>query len=156
MAGAIPVQTQEDLVPPAPAALGYRWAGVVLAPSVAVTLHLVLAGPLGLELPVPEAFGSSTLAPLPILSTALFSLVMGLLGWATVAGLEKGLGGPRGRQVWVLVAIGVTLASLGTFAGLDIPLADKWGLSVLHLAVGAVLIPCMANGTAAEPLHREP
>ncbi|WP_370327442.1 DUF6069 family protein [Euzebya sp.] len=155
MAGASPVQTQEDLVPPAPAAIGYRLAGVVLAPAVAVVVHLVLAGPVGLDLQVPETPGSSTLTELSLLTTFGVALVLALAGWALVRALEAFLGGPRGRRLWTTIAVGVAVLSLIPVALLDIDAGAKLGLVGLHLAVALVLIPSLANGTPAEPLHRD-
>lgn len=150
MAGASPVQTQEDLVPPAPAAIGYRWAGVLLAAPVAVAVQVILSGPFGIDLQVPESPGSSALRDLDLLTTTLFSLGIGLVGWLAVALLEKGLGGERGRRLWILLAFGVFVVSIIAIAPLDVPISAKWGLFVLHAVVAVVLIPTLVNGKAAE------
>lgn len=151
MAGAVPVQTQEDLIPPAPIALGYRWAGVLLAPAVAVVMHVILIGPFGLDLQIPAGPGSSDLQPLGILTTTVVTLILGALGWLLVMGLESIAGGPRGRRIWTVVGVGVFVVSLVPVALLDVDLGAKWGLFALHLAVALVLLPTLANGTESRP-----
>ena len=155
MAGAGPVQTQEDLVPPPPAAIGYRLAGVLLAPAVAATLHIILAGPFGIDLLVPESPGSSTLATLPLIQTTVATIIISVLGWISVMALERFLGGEKGRRIWTLIAVGVFVVSLGPIIPLDVSIAVKWGLFVLHFGVAMILIPTLSNGTRAEPLHRD-
>jgi peptidoglycan/LPS O-acetylase OafA/YrhL len=110
----------------------------------------VLVGPVGLDLQTPESPGSDTLADLSLLTTTLVTLLVGLVGWLTVTLLERGLGGERGRRIWVLLAVGVFLVSLLPIAALDVGTGAQWGLAVLHLLVAAVLIPTLANGTPAE------
>lgn len=142
MAGAAaPPQTQEDIVPPAPVAIGYRLGGVLLAPAVAVAMHLILVGPFGVDLVVPESPGSSTLATLNLLTTVLATLAIGLAGWLAITLLERGLGNERGRGIWMWVAFGVFVVSLLPIGAMDITEGQGWGLVALHSAVALVLIP---------------
>lgn len=154
MAGASPVQTQEDLIPPAPAAIGYRLAGVFLAPAVAVAAHLVLVGPIGLELHVPESPASDQLQELDLLTTFLFTLGIALAGLVTVILLQRFLGQVGGRRLWIVLALGVLVLSLIPIALLDIPTGVQWGLVALHALVALVLIPTLSSARPAEPLHR--
>ncbi|HUG87115.1 MAG TPA: DUF6069 family protein [Euzebya sp.] len=149
MAGAVPVQTQEDLVPPPPIAVGYRLSGVLLAPAVAVAVHVVLIGPVGLDLQVTQGPGSSSLVPLSLLATVLVALVVGLLGWLAVALLERGLGGPRGRRIWTILALVVFMVSLVPVIVLDVPQSARWGLFTLHATVALVLLPTLSSGRTA-------
>jgi MFS family permease len=154
MAGASPVQTQEDIVPPAPAAIGYRLAGVLLAPPVALAMHLVLVGPFALTLQVPAGPGSSGTQELSLLTTALFTLGIAVAGWISVMALTAFLGDERGRKIWTTVAFAVFVVSIIPIAVIDNSLGAKWGLFALHLAVAVVLIPTLSSGTRAEPLDR--
>lgn len=144
MAGASPVQTQEDIVPPAPVPLGFRWAGVVLAPAVAASVQLVLTGPFGLDLMVPESLGSSTLQELPLLLTTLSTFVLALVSWLAIALLERGLGEERGRRIWMTVAFALLAVSIAVVATYDISTGAQWGMVALHSAVALVLIPTMS------------
>lgn len=153
MAGASPVQTQEDLVPPKPAAIGYRWAGVLLAPAVAVAVLLVLTGPAGLDVQTPESPGSSTLEPLTARKVVVVAAAVAVLGWLSAYLLERFMGA-RGRRIWLVAAVVVTILSLGAVLPLDISAGARWGLVILHLIVAAVLIPTLASDTPAEPLRR--
>jgi hypothetical protein len=148
MAGAVPIQTQEDLVPPPAVALGYRISGVLLAPAVAAAVHLAVIGPFGIDLQVPESPGSSTLASLPILTTVLVTLGVALAGWLTVGLLERGLGGERGRRIFTFIAAAVFVVSLVPIVAADIGAGARWGLFAMHVAVAAILIPTLASGTA--------
>lgn len=142
-------------MPPAPAAIGYRLAGVLLAAPVAVATHVVLSGPFGIELQVPEGPASSALRDLDLLTTTLFALGVSLVGLLVVKLLEMGLGGERGRRIWVTLAFAVFVVSLAPVAVLAVPISAKWGLFVLHVAVALVLIPTLSNGQASDPLHRD-
>ncbi|CAN5294720.1 hypothetical protein BH23ACT9_BH23ACT9_03650 [soil metagenome] len=153
MAGASPVQTQEDLVPPAPAAIGYRLSGVLLAPAVAAAVHVAIIGPFGVDLQVPEIPGG-TLTTLPILTTTLITLGVALVGWLAVVLLERGLGGPRGRRIWTLLAFALFTVSLVPIIAIDAPISAKWGLFALHVVVALLLIPSLANGQQGPPLTR--
>lgn len=142
------------MIPPAPAAIGYRWAGVLLAPAVAVAVHLILVGPLGLELRLPKSPGSDQLQDLPLLTTFLFTLGIGLAGWLTIVVLQRFFGLVRGRRLWMVLAFAVLALSLVPVAVLDIPTEAKWGLVALHVIVALVLIPTLSSASPAEPLHR--
>lgn len=146
MAGAAsPPQTQEDIVPPEPVAVGYRLAGALLAPAVAVVMHVILIGPFGLDLRTPETLGSAELETLDLLTTALVTLGVALAGWLAIALLERGLGPERGRSIWLWVAFGAYLASLAAIAPLDISQGAAWGLVALHSAVALVIIPTVGS-----------
>ncbi|WP_341253188.1 DUF6069 family protein [Euzebya pacifica] len=134
MAGAIPVQTQEDIVPPTPKPIGYRLAGVLLAPGVAATMHLVLTGPLGLSLE--DGFG--------LMTVTLAPLVVGMVAWIAVMLLEQGLGKEKSRRIWMAVAFGALAASILAIVPADVTTGAKWGLVALFSAVAVVLIPTMA------------
>ena len=134
MAGAIPVQTQEDIVPPTPKPIGYRLAGVLLAPGGAATMHLVLTGPLGLSLE--DGFG--------LMTVTLATLVVGMVAWIAVMLLEQGLGKEKSRRIWMAVAFGALAASILAIVPADVTTGAKWGLVALFSAVAVVLVPTMA------------
>lgn len=68
------------------------------------------------------------------------ALFASLLGWGLLALLEKV--SAKGRLIWTVVATVALLLSLGApFSGTGISTGNRVVLLLLHLAVGAVLIP---------------
>lgn len=151
MAGAIPVQTQEDIVPPPPKPVGFRLSGILLAPAVAATIVLIMRGPFGVNLEIPAGGGSSALTSLDLLTTTIVTLLISLVAYVSILLLQRGLGAERGRSIWMTVAFAVLAVSILPIAFLDISRAAKWGLVVLHSAVAVVLIPTMAARGDADP-----
>lgn len=73
-------------------------------------------------------------------------LLAGLAGWGSLALLERTVS--RARTVWTVIAAVVLAVSLsGPLAG--VTAADTVVLAVMHLAVGAVLIPGLARTAAS-------
>jgi hypothetical protein len=153
MAGASPVQTQEDLVPPPPAAIGHRLGAVLLAPAAAVALHVVLAEPAGIDLQV-RMGGTGPAQPLALRETLVVALGVALAAWLVVAVLQRLMGAERGRRTWLLVSLGALVASLLPVLAMDVPASSRWGLVALHGIVGLVVIPAMASSRPAVPLRR--
>ena len=147
--GTAPAQTQEDIVPPAPTAAGFGWSGVLLAVSSALIVHLILTGPFGVTLRIPELPGSSTLVNLSVLDTTLVTFAFGLLGWLALALLQRWR--PDSAVItWTMLALAVWLLSLAAVATLDTTPGGRWGLVAVHTAVAAVLIPSFRAGTARQ------
>ncbi|MFG1611038.1 DUF6069 family protein [Actinoplanes sp. NPDC049265] len=67
------------------------------------------------------------------------ALLVGLLGWAFLAVLERVLA--KGRLVWTVVALVVLAASFLPLFSVDAPSGSKVTLALVHLAVAGVLIP---------------
>jgi Family of unknown function (DUF6069) len=68
------------------------------------------------------------------------ALLASLVGWGVLALLEKIT--PKSRLIWTIIAVVVLLLSLGApFSGTGISTANRVVLLLLHLTVGAVLIP---------------
>ncbi len=144
MAGAAaPAQTQEDLVPPAPSPTGFRLSGILLAVCAVVSVHLLLVGPVGVDLRV--ALPGQDLRPLSPGISAVFTLGIGIAAWVLAVIVER-LAPDRARAVWTAVALVVLVASVLLILPLDVPSSAKWGLVALHATVGAVLIPAMQTG----------
>ncbi|WP_053207084.1 DUF6069 family protein [Jiangella muralis] len=68
------------------------------------------------------------------------ALTMSLAGWGLLTWLLRRRGGD-GRRVWTGVALTVLLLSLGGPLGAEADAGGKACLVLMHLAVGAVLIP---------------
>ena len=76
------------------------------------------------------------------------ALIAGLLGWLLLAGLDRRT--PRPRAVWAGAALVVLAVSLALPLAAATTTSAASGLIVLHLVVGAVVIPGMAH-TARRP-----
>lgn len=112
-------------------------AGTVLgSAALAAALLLAATAGLGIEVLVP---GPSGTAPLGLAAVLLVALVAGLLGWAVLALLER-LAPRRGRTVWTVGAVTITVLSVlaGPTAAATVPAMAV--LTVLHLQVGACVV----------------
>jgi hypothetical protein len=78
-------------------------------------------------------------------AVAAASLIPALLGWALLALLERRTA--RARPVWTGVAVVVLLLSLGGPLTAGTTTASKAVLVLMHLAVGAVLIPALRRSS---------
>jgi hypothetical protein len=76
------------------------------------------------------------------------AVVASLLGWLLLAVMERTL--PGARMAWAGAAVAVLLASLALPAAAAVTVSAAAGLTVLHLAVAAVVIPGLAS-TARRP-----
>jgi hypothetical protein len=65
-----------------------------------------------------------------------------LLGWLLLALLERRT--PRARLVWTSIALAALAASLALPLAVATTTSAAAGLIVMHLAVGAAVIPAMA------------
>ncbi len=77
---------------------------------------------------------------LPIV--ALFSLLFALLGWGSLALLER-FAGRRAMAVWTGLAVAVTALSMVPIGLEHATSGTKAGLALIHLAVAGVLIPML-------------
>jgi Family of unknown function (DUF6069) len=84
-------------------------------------------------------FGNGTPQTLDVGFVVAASLVGGALGWALLTLLERRTA--RARTIWTVAAIVVLLASLSLPLMAGVTVSTKVTLALMHLAVGAVLIP---------------
>lgn len=126
---------------PGSASAGRR-ALAIAGATAAALLVWVVGGPLlGINLDVLKTPGSTSAVPVSAPDVLVSGVVAGLLGWASLAVLERV--SARGRIMWRWVAAGVALLSL---AG-PLTLAQTTGgavvLSMLHLTVAGVLVTAL-------------
>ena len=94
---------------------------------------------LGIDLRSPANGGRESMDVGPSL-IVLAAAIASFVGWAALALLERLTS--RARVVWAVGASLLLLASLGApLSGTGVTAANRAALAVLHLAVGAVLIP---------------
>jgi Family of unknown function (DUF6069) len=115
-----------------------RRAATVAAAVVATVIVWTIADPVaGVDLKVKAANGSVTAIGLG--SVIFVTLLSGLVGWGTLALLER-LVKRTGRRIWTIAASVVLVLSLllGPTAGIGG--GAKLSLALLHIAAGLVII----------------
>lgn len=114
----------------------------------AVVVWIVVDPILGIDLRSPVNGGRESMdVGLAVIVPA--SAIASAIGWAALALLERLTS--RARAVWAVGATLLLLASLGApLSGTGVTTANRMALAVLHLAVGAVLIPGLLR-TSPEP-----
>jgi hypothetical protein len=122
-----------------------RAVGGSVAAAVAVWALFEIGFGMDLRPPaVQESAMTSDIGPIQVIVAAG---VASLAGWGSLAALERVTARPG--RVWTAVAVLVLAASLGgPFSGAGIDAADRAVLALLHVTVGAVLIPLLRRTTA--------
>ncbi|TDE51527.1 hypothetical protein E1295_18155 [Nonomuraea mesophila] len=113
----------------------------VVGASAAALAAWVLAVPVaGIELTARMGAGVDQVGPAAVV---VASLLAGLAGWALLAVLERFTA--RGGRIWTVVALTVLGLSLLGPLGSAVGTAATVVLLLLHLVVGAVLVPGLAR-----------
>ncbi|MET7335830.1 DUF6069 family protein [Nonomuraea sp. NPDC005650] len=113
---------------------------LVGAPAAALAVWALAVPLAGTILTVRMGAGTQTVGPV---SVVVASLVAGLAGWALLAALERWA--PRPGRVWTITALVVLALSLTGPLGSAVGAAATLVLVLLHLVVGAVLVPGLAR-----------
>lgn len=120
-----------------------RLVAVAVAVGAALAIWVVAELVFGFELQSPAFPGqpSSDIGPAIVVATAA---IASLAGWGLLAALERVTA--RARALWTVTTLVVLVASLGgPLSGTGITAANRAVLTLMHLAVGAVLIPALAR-----------
>jgi hypothetical protein len=112
----------------------------VLGPSV---IWLVTVAVLGHRLEVTQGATTAEVGLSMVIAT---SLTASLAGWILLAVLERWT--RRARTLWTILAAVVLVASFGGPLTAVAATTTKLALSLMHLAVGAALIPTLARTAA--------
>jgi hypothetical protein len=115
-----------------------RRVATVVAAVVATVIVWTIADPVaGVDLKVKATNGSVTAVGLG--SVIFVTLLAGLVGWGTLALLER-LGKATGRRIWTIAAAVILVLSLllGPTAGIGG--GAKLSLALLHITAGLVII----------------
>jgi hypothetical protein len=113
-------------------------AGGALAGALAWTVEVPL---LGIHLNV--RFGPGHMQTIAIGQVIGVAVAASLLGWLLLALLERRT--PRARTRWITVALAALAASLALPLATATTSSAVAGLIVMHLTVGAVVIPALAR-----------
>ena len=134
----------EAIRPQALRARGARVLGVVGAAMAAAAVWAIAVPLFGVHLQV--RFGSGSLLGVGIEAVLISSLLGSLVGWGVLALLEQRTA--RARAIWTGLATAGVLASLSLPLIAGATLSTKATLALMHLAVGAVLIPAMRRASS--------
>jgi hypothetical protein len=115
-----------------------RALGVVGAAVAALTVWTTAVPLLGVDLVVRPGGGAAQ--PVGPGSVVVTSLIASLLGWALLALLEHRTSRARARAIWTAMALVAMLLSLGAPITAGVTTAAAVTLTLMHLAVAAVLI----------------
>jgi Family of unknown function (DUF6069) len=113
-------------------------AGGALAAALAWIVEVPL---LGIHLDV--RFGAGHIQTITIGQVIGVAVAASLLGWLLLALLERRT--PRARSLWITVALAALAASLALPLAFASTTSAVAGLIVMHLTVGAVVIPALAR-----------
>lgn len=121
-----------------------RRAVAAVAAAGAAGLLWLIARALDVDLEVAQGPGKeSQVVGLPMVAGS--ALVVALLGWGVLALLEHWTG--RARTWWTVLAAAVLLLSFVPIVTVSATTGTKIILSLMHLAVAAVLVPSLRRGT---------
>lgn len=112
-----------------------RAAGVAGGTLVNAVIWLI-ATALGVDFVLTDSTGTGVV-DLP--TTVIFTVIFGLLGWGSLALLERFT--RRGLAIWTVLAVAVVLASMVPIFLVQATTGTQVALVLIHLAVGAALIP---------------
>ena len=127
-------------------------AAVVAAEGIWLLSELVF----GIRLQAPAGNGYPQPVDIDPGTVAIASVVMPLLGWGLLFGLERFTS--RAREVWLGVALLTLVASLFMpLSGAGVTVADRAVLVLMHLTVAAIVIPLLyRTSPRAERAPRQP
>lgn len=112
-----------------------RATAVVGTAAVNAVLWAVGAG-LGVDYVLSDSMGTAVISlPVAVIATSVFAL----LGWGTLALLERFT--RHGMAIWTVLAVVVALLSVVPVFLEEATAGTHAALTVLHLAVAAVLVP---------------
>jgi hypothetical protein len=118
-----------------------RRAGSIAVAAAANAMLWGVCAALGADFLLSDSMGTAVISlPIAVTATAIF----GLLGWASLALLERFT--RRARTVWIALAVTITAASIVPIFREHATGATRAALTVLHLAVAVVLVPGFRPG----------
>jgi hypothetical protein len=118
-------------------------AVVVCAATLAPAAIWLLARAAGADLVVDLGNGQPPMT-IGLAIVLAFAGQAAILGWFALALLERFT--TRARAIWTGLAVGVLLISFIPLAAAEADAWTKLGLSLMHLAVAAVLVPLLPRG----------
>ncbi|WP_406861082.1 DUF6069 family protein [Streptomyces sp. HUAS MG47] len=125
-----------------------RALAVVAAVVIDGLIWLLATTVLDIDLRIPDGPGSTTTSELYLPAVLIGSAVIALLGWALLALLEK-FAASRAKTIWTITAAAILVLSLfAPLFGAGLTAGNRATLVLLHLTVGAVLLPAFRKTPA--------
>jgi hypothetical protein len=126
-----------------------RALAVLATVAVGALIWLVAHAVLDIDLRVPDGPGSTTTTELALPAVLIGTAVVSLLGWALLAVLER-VTAARARGLWTGAALLVLVLSLfAPLFGEGLGVGNRVTLVLLHLSVGAILVPAFRRDARA-------
>ena len=126
-------------VVPAPSAARNRRIGratALVGTAAVIAVLWAIGAALGVDYVLSDSMGTAVIGlPVAVAAAAVFAL----LGWGALAMLERFT--RHGMTIWTVLAVGVALLSVVPVFLEEATAGTHAALTVLHLAVAAVLIP---------------
>ena len=119
-----------------------RRATAVVGASATNAVLWGAAAAAGVDFRLADSAGSGVVT-LPV--AVIFTAVFGLLGWGSLALLERFT--RRARAIWTALAVAVALLSIVPIFLEQATSGTRIALTVLHLAVAVVLVPAFRRTT---------
>jgi hypothetical protein len=132
---------------PATHASRRRMLGVLFAVLAPVVIWIIAVPLAGVDLMASQAGDGTPVQEINLVSVIVAALLVGLLGWALLAVLERFT--RRGASIWTIVAVLVLLLSLAGPLVLAQNGGAKLTLALMHVAVGVTLITTLARSARA-------
>ena len=128
----------------------WRFRALAVGSAVLATSLLWLAAQvLGIDLRVDQPGDGQPPVTVSLPLIIGLTLVLSLLGWGALAVLERYT--RRARTIWSVLAGSVLLISFVPIVSVGATSGTKTMLSLIHLAVAAVLIPMLRRGAPRDP-----
>jgi len=119
-----------------------RVRAVIASIAAACSTWLLIEGVGGVDLRAPAFSDSASTQDVGLPSVLFASLTASLAGWLALGLIQRYT--TRPRRWWIVLSLSALVVSLGgPMSGTGVDGSDRALLAVLHLAVGAVLIPLL-------------
>ena len=122
-------------------------AATVLASALVTMVSFLLLRAAGADFTITDPGEGKVPHTFVAVEIAIVTGVLGLLGWVTLAGLERWT--RRARTIWISLAAAVVLVSLVPIWIEQATTQTRFSLAVVHVVVGLSLLPLLRFGRAA-------
>ena len=126
-------------------------AAIVAGAALAATATFLLIRATGADFTITDPGEGKVPHTFAALEIAMVTVVIGLLGWATLAILERWT--RRAHRIWTFLAVAIVLLSMPPIWIERATTSTRIGLVLVHLVVGAALLPLLRAGSERSSEH---